>query len=78
MIPLYTVLAMFDNTMAVFVGGTLWDIKNEDENAQYFTSDFASVEEMTEYGLALCQQVEEEGAAPLMNENQALPLAKRF
>ena len=76
MIPLYTVLAMFDNTMAVFVGGTFWDLKNEDENAQYFTSDFASVEEMTEYGLALCQQVEEEGAALLMNENQALPLAK--
>ena len=76
MIPLYTVLAMFDNTMAVFVGGTFWDLENEDENAQYFTSDFASVEEMTEYGLALCQQVEEEGAALLMNENQALPLAK--
>lgn len=76
MIPLYTVLAMFDNTMAVFVGGTFWDLENEDENAQYFTSDFASVEEMTEYGLALCQQVEEEGAALLVNENQALPLAK--
>lgn len=75
-IPAYILLSMFDNTMAVFVGGTFWELENEDENAVYFESDFSSVEEMTEYGLELCQQVEAEGAALLMNENQALPLAE--
>ncbi len=66
---------LFDNTMAAFVGGTFWELENEDPNAQYFKSDFDSVEEMTEYGLWLCQQVEAEGAALLMN-NGALPLAE--
>ena len=73
-IPLYLVLNMFDNTVAAFVGGTFWTVENEDPNAQYFTSDFASTEEMIDYGLTLCQRVEEEGAALLLNENNALPL----
>ncbi len=74
MIPLTVVLSMFDNTVAAFVGGTFWKLENEDANAQYFTSDFASAEEMTEYGLEICKQVEAEGAALLLNENHALPL----
>ena len=73
---LYSVLAMFDNTLAAFAGGTFWELENEDENAQYYTSDFDSVEEMTDYGLEICQQVEAEGAVLLMNENNALPLAE--
>ena len=74
--PLYAVLHTFDNTVAAFVGGTFWHLENEDPGAQYFTSDFATAEEMVEYGLALCQQVEAEGAALLLNENNALPLAE--
>jgi len=73
-IPLYIFLHMFDNTIAAFVGGTFWELENEDEHAQYFQSDFVNVEEMIDYGLTLCQKVEEEGAALLMNENDALPL----
>ncbi len=73
--PITFALKMFDNTVAAFVGGTFWELENEDPNAQYFTSDFSSVEEMTEYGLWLCEQVEAEGAALLMN-NGALPLAE--
>ena len=76
MIPATIVLSMFDNTIAAFVGGTFWELENEDENAVYFESAFATPEEMTEYGLAVCQTVEAEGAALLMNENNALPLAK--
>ena len=34
------------------------------------------MEEMTDYGLEICQQVEAEGAVLLMNENNALPLAE--
>lgn len=75
MIPLTVVLSMFDNTVAAFVGGTFWKLENEDEHAEYFQSDFETAEEMTEYGLELCKQVEAEGAALLINENAALPLA---
>lgn len=66
----------FDNSLAIFVGGTFWKLKNEDQSAQYFTSDFESTEDMVDYGLQLVQQVEAEGAALLMNENNALPLAE--
>lgn len=76
LIPVLAVLSMFDNTMAAFCGGTFWELKDEDKNAVYFESDFASVEEMAAYGIELCQQVEAEGAALLLNENNALPLEK--
>jgi len=73
--PLCVVVKMFDNTMAAFFGGTFWQLQNEDKNAIYFESDFATNEEMAAYGEAVCQQVEAEGAVLLMNENNALPLA---
>lgn len=70
----FFICSMFDNTIVAFAGGTFWELENEDESAQYYTSDFDSVEDMITYGEELCQQVEAEGAALLMNENQALPL----
>lgn len=70
----FFICSMFDNTIAAFAGGTFWELENEDESAQYYTSDFDSVEDMITYGEELCQQVEAEGAALLMNENQTLPL----
>ena len=76
MIPITIVLSMFDNTVAAFVGGSFWELENADESAIYFSGDFNSVEEMTQYGLELTQQVEAEGATLLMNENNALPLDK--
>lgn len=76
MIPMTVILTTFDNTVAAFVGGTFWELKNADENAVYFESDFSSVEEMNEYGLKLCETVEAEGAVLLLNENGALPLAE--
>ncbi len=69
------VLSMFDNTVAAFVGGQFHELVNEDANAQYFEGSFSSPEEMVEYGLELCELVEAEGAALLMNEGNALPLA---
>jgi len=72
--PLSIVVKVFDNTMAAFFGGTFWKLVNEDENAVYFKSDFATNEEMAAYGKLICQQVEAEGAVLLMNENNALPL----
>ncbi len=73
--PLSYVLAMFDNTVAAYLSGSFWELVDEDEDAIYYSLDFDSVEEMAEYGEWLCQQVEAEGAALLMNENSALPLS---
>ncbi len=73
--PLSIALSVFDNTVAAFVGGTFWQLKNEDPSAQYFTPDFATAEEMALRGDELCQQVEAEGAVLLTN-NGALPLAE--
>ena len=71
--PASVVLGMFDNTLAAFLGQSFWELENEDPNANYFEMDFATDEEMYEYGDQLCYQVEAEGAALLMN-NGALPL----
>lgn len=76
MIGVFFICSTFDNTLAAFTGGTFWKLENEDPDAVYYTSDFDSVEEMVTYGEDLCRRVEAEGAALLMNENNALPLKK--
>ena len=70
------VVTMFDNTIALFVGGTFWKLENEDKGAIYYEEDFKSEKERTEAGAKLVKQVEAEGAALLTNDNAALPLAK--
>ena len=67
-------LGMFDNTVALFVGGSFWELENEDPNAIYYEVDYTD-EERVARGAQLVYQVEAEGAALLMNENNALPLA---
>ena len=66
---------MFDNTVSLFVGGTFWELENEDPSAVYYEGDFATEEERVAKGAELVKQVEAEGAALLMNEENALPLA---
>ena len=73
-VPLSVLAVKFDNTMAARFGGSFWKLQNEDTNAQYYTSDFNSAEEMVDYGLALTQQVEAEGAALL----RGLPRNRTF
>ena len=51
--PVSVVLNMFDNTVAAFVGGTFWELENEDKDAQYYEMDFKSNEEMYEKAMAL-------------------------
>jgi len=70
------VVTMFDNTIALFVGGTFWKLENEDPGAIYYESDFASEKERVKKGSELVKQVEGEGAALLTNVENALPLAK--
>ena len=72
--PLTIVLNLFDNTVAAMLGGSFWELINEDPNANYFTMDFATNEDRIAYGADICYQVEAEGAVLLMN-NGALPLA---
>ena len=69
------VVTIFDNTVALFVGGTFWKLINEDKNAIYYSSEYASEAERVKKGYELVKQVEGEGAALLLNENKALPLA---
>jgi len=71
------VVTMFDNTIALFVGGTFWELENADSEAIYYEGDFETEEERTKKGAELVKQVEAEGASLLMNENAALPLAEK-
>lgn len=68
------VVKMFDNTMGAMMGGSFWEVINEDPEATYFKEDYATNEERLDAGAAICYQVEAEGAALLMN-NGALPLS---
>ncbi len=70
------VLGMFDNTLSLFVGGTFWELENEDPNAVYYEGDFATEADRVAAGAALVKQVEAEGAALLTNEADTLPLAE--
>ena len=75
MIPVNIVLRMFDNTIALLIpGNKFWELIDEDENANYFTGDYATEEERLAAGKNLCYEVEAEGAALLLNNNNALPL----
>ena len=75
LIGAFVVCSMFDNTIALFTKGTFWELENEDPSAVYFESDFATEAERIARGAELVKQVEAEGAALLMNEAEALPLA---
>lgn len=75
-IMVMVVLSTFDNTVALFVGGTFWKLENEDPEAIYYENDFETEEERNAVGYELVKQVEAEGAALLMNANGALPLAE--
>ena len=76
LVAAFIVCSMFDNTIALFTGGTFWELENEDPNAVYYEGDFATEEERTAAGAELVKQVEAEGASLLTNENAALPLAE--
>ena len=73
--PVTSALSMFDNVVALFLGGTFWELENEDPDAQYFTSEFESDEERLAAGEEVGYQMEAEGASLLMNDANALPLS---
>ena len=77
LIVAFTIVSMFDNTVALFVGGTFWELVNEDKKAVYYEGDYKTEADRTAAGAELVKQVEAEGASLLMNENGTLPLAKK-
>ena len=42
------VVTMFDNTIALFVGGTFWELVDEDKDAIIYKGDFKNEKERTE------------------------------
>jgi len=52
LIAITVIVTMFDNTVALFVGGSFWELENEDPNAVYYEGDFATEEERTAAGAA--------------------------
>ncbi len=71
---LLTAATIFDNTAAIFFGGSFWKLENEAADAQYFKADFADWDDNKEYGNFIAEMVEAEGAVLLYNKDQALPL----
>lgn len=68
------VATVFDNTVAIFFGGSFWQLKNASGDAQYFQPRFRDWEDNEEYGRSIAEQVEAEGAALLYNREETLPL----
>ena len=66
--------SIFDNTVAIFFGGTFWELVNASDEAKYYTTDFPDWEDNEDYGRFIAEQVEAEGAALLFNKEGALPL----
>lgn len=72
---LFSVLVtMMDNSFALFTGGTFWKLKNVDNTAIYYRSEFSTSEEKNDYARKIAYQVEAEGATLLKNDNDVLPL----
>ena len=77
LVATFIVAPMYETTINVALNADTYRIirGDSDEDTNYFTSDFASDEEREAYEEELCATVEAEGAALLMNNNSALPLA---
>ena len=77
LVATFVVAPMYETTINVALDADTYRIirGDTDEDTNYFTSDFASDEEREAYEAELCATVEAEGAALLMNNNNALPLA---
>ncbi len=76
LVLILVVLQMFDNTVAIIAGVGFQELTNRDDSAQYYSWDYDSVEDSMIYKDALCKRLEGEGAALLLNRDNALPLEK--
>ena len=72
--PVCVAAVALDNGVAAILGGSFWELKNQDPNANYFALDFASEQELSDYAAGVRSNIQSEGTVLLMN-NGALPLA---
>lgn len=63
----------YRNMVSMFMGQTTFTAEGG-SNPQYFTSDYASAEEVDKAATELSVQIEREGIVLMKNENKALPL----
>lgn len=75
-IALLIVAMVFDNSVAIFMGGTFWRLDDAHKDAQYFEAGLDDEKSDTHYAEMIAEQVEAEGAALLYNKDHALPLNK--
>ncbi len=75
-IALLIVATVFDNTVAIFFGGTFWRLEDASEEAEYYRSGLSDEMTDTHYAEMISEQVEAEGAALLYNKDHTLPLNK--
>ena len=72
--PLSLAVKVFDNALVASLGGSFWELQNEDAAAIFFATDFATGQELEEQTNALEKQIAVDGAVLLKNENNSLPL----
>ena len=70
------VTAQYATAINVALGAKTQEIVAEDGSEIYFWSDYETEEELAAYEQELCRSIEAEGAALLVNKNNALPLLR--
>lgn len=73
-IALLVFATIFDNSVAIFMGGRFWKLDDANPSAQYFKAGLSDEMSDTEYAELIAEQVEAEGAVLLYNKEHALPL----
>lgn len=73
-VALLVFATMFDNSVAIFMGGRFWKLDDANPSAQYFKPGLSDEMSDTAYAELIAEQVEAEGAVLLYNKNHALPL----
>lgn len=73
-IALLIFATIFDNSVAIFMGGRFWKLDDVNPSAQYFETGLSDEMTDTEYAELIAEQVEAEGATLLYNKEHTLPL----
>ena len=73
-IALLIFATVFDNSVAIFMGGRFWKLDDANPSAQYFKPGLSDEMSDTEYAELIAEQVEAEGVALLYNKDHTLPL----
>ena len=70
------ITAQFSSVISVALNAKTQEVIPDPEATIHFTSDYESEEDLVAFEKELCESIEAEGAALLVNNNNALPLAE--